>query len=81
MDRWVIRVDGRLDEVWAEELVEGSMEHLPDGTTRLAGSFADQSELVGFLLRMAGLGVKRRSIFRKNGGDDPNSGSIRQESR
>jgi hypothetical protein len=61
---WTIRLEGRLNGDWAEGVTGGCLEHLPDGTTRLTGRFDDQSELLGFLQRLAGLGAHFNSIIR-----------------
>lgn len=58
---YVIRLDGHLDQHWADGfgLV---LAHDPNGTTTLTGAVADQAELHGILARVRDLGLTLISL-------------------
>lgn len=52
-----IHVEGHIDASWVEWLGLAQLEHLPDNTTLLVGSVADQAALYGCLLKLRDGGV------------------------
>jgi hypothetical protein len=59
-----IRVQGHLDERWAESLEGLTFTHESDGTTTLTGHIADQAALHGVLTRIRDLALPIVSIRR-----------------
>ncbi len=59
-----IRVAGHLDHHWAARLGGLSLTHEDDGTTTLAGIFADQAALHGVLTQIRDLGVTLIAVAR-----------------
>lgn len=64
MDTFCIRVEGHLDEAWAEWLREMNLAHQSDGTTTLTGSLPDQAALFGLLVKLRDLGVPLLDVKR-----------------
>ncbi|MGN6576031.1 MAG: hypothetical protein ACTHKG_10095 [Nocardioides sp.] len=54
---YVFRVEGHLDEHWADWLGDLTLRHHPDGTSSLRGRITDQAELHGVLAKLRDLGV------------------------
>jgi hypothetical protein len=59
-----IRVEGHLDERWADWLEGLTFTHEPDGTTTLIGPLADQAALHGVLNRIRDLALPIVSVRR-----------------
>jgi len=57
-----IRLQGHLDDRWAEWFDGMTIIPQPDGTTLLSGSVADQAALQGLLRRVADLGMTLLSV-------------------
>jgi hypothetical protein len=57
MPRYEIRVRGHLRPDWSDWLEGMTINHEPDGTTRLQGPIPDQAALYGVLLKLRDLGV------------------------
>jgi hypothetical protein len=57
-----IRVQGQLDESWADWLGGLTITLQPDGTTLLSGSIIDQAALHGILDRLYGLNLTILSV-------------------
>ena len=72
-ERYEIRVEGRLDDRWAEWVDGLTFTYEADRTTRLTGPLADQSALHGVLNRMRDLGVPIISVRRLNSPPSPSS--------
>ncbi len=60
--RYEIRLRGHLDPRWSGRFEDMTLTHLPDGTTTLTGTLADQSALHGLLNRVRDIGVPIISI-------------------
>ena len=79
LQRYELRVQGHLDDRWAD-LVEGLiLTRERDGTTTLRGPPMDQAALHGLLTRIRDLGLPLVSI-RRVGPDSPDS-EAREEGR
>jgi hypothetical protein len=63
-----IRVEGHLDDRWADWVDGLVFVHEADGTTTLVGPLADQAALHGVLTRMRDLGVPIISVRRLTSG-------------
>ena len=59
-----IRVEGHLDDRWADWVEGLTFTHESDGTTTLTGPLADQAALHGVLTRMRDLNVPIISVRR-----------------
>ena len=59
-----IRVEGHLDERWADWLEGLTFTHETDGTTTLTGPLADQAALHGVLNRIRDLALPIVSVLR-----------------
>jgi len=57
-----IRLQGHLDDRWAEWFDRMTIITQPDGTTILTGPVADQAALQGLLRRIADLGLTLLSV-------------------
>ena len=57
-----IRIEGHLDESWAEWLEGFTFSHSEQGETVLTGSVKDQAALYGLIAKLRDLGVKLVSI-------------------
>jgi len=57
-----IRVQGQLDETWADWLGGLTITPQPDGATLLSGSIIDQAALHGILDRLYGLNLTILSV-------------------
>lgn len=55
--RCEIRLEGHLDQRWADWFEGLSFTHESDGTTKLAGALPDQAALYGVFNRLRDLGV------------------------
>ena len=60
--RYAIRVNGHLDQRWAEWLADLTITHASDGTTLLAGPLTDQAALHGVLNQIRDLGLPIISV-------------------
>lgn len=72
--RYEIRVQGRLDERWADWVEGLAFTHDIDGTTTLAGPVVDQSALHGVLNRLRDLGVAIVSVRRTSSSGEIEAG-------
>jgi len=63
-----IRVEGHLDDEWAEWFDGLSITREEDGTSVLTGPIADQSALHGLLVKIHGMAVRLLSLQRINNG-------------
>jgi hypothetical protein len=66
-----IRIEGHLDQRWADWLEGLTVRHESDGTTTLTGPLADQSALHGVLIRIRDLALPIVSVRRLS--PDPES--------
>ena len=57
-----IRLQGHMDDRWAEWFHGMTIIRDPEGTTRLSGPVADQAALQGLLRRIADLGMTLLSV-------------------
>jgi hypothetical protein len=64
LEQHEIRVQGHLDERWAESLEGLTFTHESDGTTTLTGPIADQAALHGVLIRLRDLALPIVSVRR-----------------
>jgi hypothetical protein len=64
LEQHEIRVQGHLDERWAESLDGLTFTHESDGTTTLTGALADQAALHGVLARIRDLALPIVSVRR-----------------
>lgn len=55
--RCEIRLEGHLDQRWADWFAGLTLTHESDGTTTIAGSLPDQAALYGVFNRLRDLGV------------------------
>jgi hypothetical protein len=62
MQRVEIRVEGHLDQTWAEWLDGFTLSHTEQGETILAGDVNDQAALYGLIAKLRDLGVKLLSV-------------------
>lgn len=56
------RIQGHLDQHWAQVLGDLSVRHDVDGTTALTGSILDQAQLHGLLAQLRDLGAVLLSV-------------------
>ncbi len=59
---YAIRIAGHLSESWAEWFEGQTIRHEENGDTTLLGTVADQSALLGLLIRIHDLGLKLISV-------------------
>lgn len=64
MVSYQIDVVGHVDLSWAESFEANALVHLPQGSSRFIFDIADQSALLGLLIRLHGLGVQLVSLNR-----------------
>jgi len=57
-----IRVEGHLDQTWADWLDGFTLTHTEESETTLTGEVKDQSALYGLIAKLRDLGVKLLSI-------------------
>ena len=57
-----IRVEGHLDQTWAEWLDGFALAHTEQGETILTGKVQDQAALYGLIAKLRDLGVKLISV-------------------
>ena len=58
-----IRIQGQLDQTWAEWLLDGfTLTHAKEGGTILTGEVKDQAALYGLIAKLRDLGVNLISI-------------------
>ena len=57
-----IRIEGHLDQRWADWFGDMTLDRQPDGTTVLHGPVADQSALHGLLQTIRDLGLPLLSV-------------------
>ncbi|MEW6402208.1 MAG: hypothetical protein AB1649_10440 [Chloroflexota bacterium] len=57
-----IRIEGHLDESWAEWLEGFAFSHTAEGETVLTGRVKDQATLYGLITKLRDLGVKLVSV-------------------
>lgn len=62
--RWEIRVEGHLDDRWADRFEGLTLDRRPDGHTLLRGPIEDQAALHGLLKRLRDLGASIVSVAR-----------------
>jgi hypothetical protein len=62
MQRAEIRIEGRLDEKWAEWFEGFDFTYTETGDTLLFGSVPDQSALYGLIAKLRDLGVKLKVV-------------------
>ncbi len=62
MQRAEIRVEGHLDEKWAEWFEGFEFTYTETGDTLLFGSVSDQSALYGLIAKLRDLGVKLKVV-------------------
>ncbi|WP_167043395.1 hypothetical protein [Salinibacterium sp. ZJ454] len=72
--RYEIRLDGHLDERWAEWFEGLSITRDGDGTTALSGPVTDQAALHGLLGRVRDLGMTLVSVNVIGGGGEGEGG-------
>lgn len=62
MQQAEIRIEGRLDEKWAEWLEGFELTYTDNGDTILTGCFLDQAALYGLIAKLRDLGVKLKAV-------------------
>jgi hypothetical protein len=62
MQRVEIRVEGHLDQTWAEWLDGFTLAHTERGETILAGNVEDQAAIYGLIAKLRDLGVRLVSV-------------------
>ena len=62
MQRVEIRVEGHLDQTWAEWLDGFNLAHSEQDETTLTGELKDQAALYGLIAKLRDLGVKLISV-------------------
>ena len=62
MQRVEIRVEGHLDQTWAEWLDDFTLAHTEGDETVLTGTTRDQAALYGLIAKLRDLGVKLISV-------------------
>ena len=62
MQRVLIRIEGRLDEGWAEWFEGFDLTYTKSGDTLLRGRVGDQAALYGLIAKLRDLGVKLKSV-------------------
>jgi hypothetical protein len=62
LQRVVIRIEGRLDEKWAEWFEGFEINYTKSGDTTLRGHVRDQAALYGLIAKLRDLGVKLKSV-------------------
>lgn len=67
MVSYQIDVAGYVDLTWAASFEANALVHLPQGSSRFIFEIADQSALLGVLMRLHGLGVQLVSLNRLPG--------------
>ena len=60
--RVVIRIEGCLDQAWAEWFEGFDIAHTRSGDTTIRGRVSDQAALYGLIAKLRDLGVKLRSV-------------------
>lgn len=66
----IIQIAGHLDQKWSDWFEGLAMRHLPDGSTEISGSVADQTALYGLLSRARDLGLTLLTVSVKTAGLD-----------
>lgn len=61
--RYEIRIDGHLDQHWADWFGGLTLTHDADGTTTLRGQVTDQPQLHGLLARIRDIGATLISVM------------------
>lgn len=61
-DRYVIRLEGQLDQRWSDWFEGFTLTHDSEATTTLTGHVTDQAALHGLLRRISDLGVTLISV-------------------
>jgi hypothetical protein len=62
MQRVEIRVEGHLDQTWADWLDGFNLTHMEQGETILVGKVKDQAALYGLIAKLRDLGVNLISV-------------------
>ena len=62
MQRVEIRIEGHLDQSWADWLDGFILTHTEEGETILTGEVRDQAALYGLIAKLRDLGVKLISV-------------------
>ena len=62
MQRVEIRIEGHLDQTWADWLDGFTLTHTEQGETILIGKVKDQAALYGLIAKLRDLGVKLISV-------------------
>jgi hypothetical protein len=62
MQRVEIRIEGHLDQSWADWLDGFTLTHTEQGETILTGEITDQAAMYGLIAKLRDLGVKLISI-------------------
>lgn len=77
MQKVEIRVEGHLDESWAEWLGEFTFRYMEQNETVLAGKVKDQAALYGLITKLRDLGINLNSV---NSIQQSNYGTLRSTS-
>lgn len=67
MQRVEIRVEGQIDETWAEWFEGFSVAHTGQNETVLTGELPDQTALYGVITKLRDLGLKLVSVIPMEG--------------
>jgi hypothetical protein len=62
-----IRVEGRIDETWAEWFEDFTLTVTEENQTLLTGKISDQAALYGTITKLRDLGLTLISVIPKNG--------------
>ena len=62
MQQVEIRIEGHLDQSWADWLDGFTLTHTEEGETILTGEITDQAALYGLIAKLRDLGVKLISV-------------------
>ncbi|MBN1265626.1 MAG: hypothetical protein JXA25_09045 [Anaerolineales bacterium] len=72
-----VRIQGQLDQKWADWLEGFAITHCDEGETLLSGTVLDQAAAYGLIAKLRDLGVKLVSVEISELGEEPDSSTDR----